>query len=153
MSADTEHAGWPFQWSVSVRGLQAQARVGVYAPERQAAQAIVLDAELHCAAATFPQRLSQVLDYDAFCALVADHLGREQHTDLLETLAAELLCRAYSSFPQLAQARLSLCKPAAAGKAASVRVQLALSRRQCALLQQHQPHAAPTRQAELATDR
>ena len=153
MSAEAERGGWPFQWTVSVRGLQARARVGVYDRERQAAQAIVLDAELHCAAATFPQRLSQVLDYDAFGALVADHLERGPHTELLETLAAELLCRAYSSFPQLVQASLRLCKPAAAGKAASVRVQLALSRRQCALLQQHQPLAAPTRQAELATDR
>lgn len=145
-----EHqGGWPFQWAVSVQGLRAQARVGVYAQERQAPQAIVLDAELHCAAATFPQRLCDVLDYDAFCALVVDHLGREQHTDLLETLAAELLCRAYSRFPQLARASLTLCKPAAAGDAAGIRVQLALTRRQCALLQQRLPRPSPVRDAAL----
>lgn len=153
MSAEAEAAGWPFRWTVGVRGLQAQARVGVYVRERQAPQPLVLDAELHCAAATFPQRLSQVLDYDAFCALVDEHLGRGQHTDLLETLAAELLCRAYSRFPQLVQASVSLCKPAAAGNAASLCVQLALTRRQCAQLQHDQPLAAQLRQTAMAAQR
>lgn len=108
--------------SVYIRGLRADAVIGVYDWERNIRQALVIDLELasdnRAAAAT--DAIAQAVDYDAIAGRVLAYV-RDSQFQLIETLAerlAELVMREFG-VPWL---RIDVAKPGAVKAADSVGV-------------------------------
>ena len=107
---------------IFLKNLQLQARIGVYAHEKQAPQPISLDISLSfdCSRASHTDQLSDTLDYAQLASqLAADCLA--QHIDLVETLAERLAKRCLED-PRVQAVTLSLGKPNAMKNCDSVGV-------------------------------
>ncbi|MFM0327208.1 dihydroneopterin aldolase [Caballeronia glebae] len=115
------------EWEVLIDQLRAQTRVGIHSHER-ASQPVVIDAVLHCRSHALPRHIDDCLDYDAFCQMLCAYLDEQEHTDLVERLAADLLTLAFERFAMLEEAVLALYKPHAVRSAERVGVRLRWSR-------------------------
>lgn len=108
--------------TVFIRGLRADAVIGVHDWEREVRQTLVLDLELAWdnRPAAAGDDLARALDYAAVSARVLEHVG-ESRCLLIETLAEQLaaLLREEFGVPWL---RLSLAKPGAVPEADAVGV-------------------------------
>jgi dihydroneopterin aldolase len=107
---------------VYIRGLQAEAVIGVYDWERTIRQTLVLDLELACdnRAAAATDAIEDAVDYDAISGRILAYVG-DSEFQLIETLAerlAELLQREFA----VTWLRLQLAKPGAVEAAQSVGV-------------------------------
>ena len=108
--------------TVYIRGLKADAVIGVYDWERNIRQPLILDLELasdnRAAAAT--DAIESAVDYDAISGRVLAYV-RDSEFQLIETLAervAELVMREFG----VAWLRLDVAKPGAVKEADSVGV-------------------------------
>lgn len=108
--------------TVYIRGLKADAVIGVYDWERGIRQALVLDLELasnnRAAAAT--DAIEDAVDYDAISGRILAYVS-DSEFQLIETLAeriAELVLREF----EVKWLRLQLAKPGAVEQAQSVGV-------------------------------
>ena len=107
---------------VYIRGLKADAVIGVYDWERSIRQTLVMDLELASdnPAAAANDAIEDAVDYDAISGRVLAYVG-DSEFQLIETLAerlAELLMREFE-IPWL---RLQVAKPGAVEQADSVGV-------------------------------
>ncbi len=110
--------------TVYIRGLKADAVIGVYDWERSIRQALVIDLELasdnRAAAAT--DAIEQAVDYDAISGRVLAYV-RDSEFQLIETLAerlAELVLREFD----VSWLRIEVAKPGAVKEADSVSVSI-----------------------------
>lgn len=111
---------------VFVRGLDLQARLGVYDHEHETVQRVVIDLELLVEDPDAPHgvghdRLPRVVDY----AAMADHaraVALGGHTWLAETLAEKIALRLLRADPRIAAAAVTVAKPDALADAAAVGV-------------------------------
>lgn len=80
-----------FRNRIFVRGLQLQARIGVYAWEKASPQPIVLDIEcaLPSAKACHSDRIDDTVDYGVMVERVRA-LAMERHCELVETMAERM---------------------------------------------------------------
>lgn len=108
--------------TVFIRGLKAQAVIGVYEHERHIRQALVLDLEMahDTRAAAASDRLEEALDYAAVSAGVIALVEASEY-QLIETLAAAVVTLVREEFgvPWL---RLTVHKPGAVPEADDVGV-------------------------------
>jgi dihydroneopterin aldolase len=108
--------------TVYIRGLRAEAIIGVYERERHVRQTVVLDLEMasHMAHAAKSDNLADALDYGAVAARVLA-LVEDSEYQLLEALgdAVVTLVREEFAVPWL---RLRLSKPGAVAEAEDVGV-------------------------------
>ncbi len=116
---------------VFVRGLQLQARLGVHAHEKAAAQRILVHVELavedeSAAVGIGPDDLARVVDYERVVAAARDAVARG-HVMLVETLA-ETIAAAALVDPRVKLARVSIEKPDAFPDIASVGVTIERTR-------------------------
>ena len=109
---------------VYIRGLKAEAVIGVYDWERSIRQQLVIDLDLAAdnRAAAASDEIALAVDYDAISRRVVEYVEHSQY-QLIETLAerlAELLRREF----RLGWLRLRLAKPGAVAAADTVGVQI-----------------------------
>jgi dihydroneopterin aldolase len=96
-------------WSVFVEGLSVPARVGIHPHERGQPQPLVIDAQLGYR--SVPKEESDWIDYESWCARLAEFLAKKAHTRLLETLVAEVAALSFRGWPALDSLTLEVHKP------------------------------------------
>jgi dihydroneopterin aldolase len=110
--------------TVHIRGLRAEAVIGIHDWERDTRQALVIDLELasdnRAAAAT--DRIEDAVDYAAISSRVVAFVEGSEY-QLIETLAERLAEKVMTEFG-VAWLRLRLDKPGAVAEADSVGVQI-----------------------------
>ncbi|MBR0645919.1 dihydroneopterin aldolase [Plastoroseomonas hellenica] len=110
---------------VFLRGLELQARLGIYAHEKAAPQRVIIGVELavedpHAPAGIGPDHLDRVVDYEAVVK-AARRVAAEGHVLLVETLAERIAAAALQDHRVLA-VRVTVEKPDAFADVASVGV-------------------------------
>ena len=96
-----------------LEGLKCQASIGIYAAERQAKQAVLIDAELLLHDGTEPQNdsVDTTIDYDVIRDSIQKLVGA-MHYDLQETLARRIF-DTLLALPEVAFVRVRTAKPEA----------------------------------------
>lgn len=110
---------------VFLRGLELQARLGIYAHEKAAPQRVIIGVELavedpHAPSGIGPDHLDRVVDYEAVVK-AARRVAAEGHVLLVETLAERIAAAALQDRRVLA-VRVTVEKPDAFADVASVGV-------------------------------
>jgi dihydroneopterin aldolase len=96
---------------VALRDFEADMSIGIVPWERERRQRVCVDVEMWSPLPEGPfERLDQCIDYDRVHAYLAQSWTQRPHTDLLETLADELL-RFVLEDPQVEAARVTVRKP------------------------------------------
>lgn len=116
---------------VFLRGLELQARLGIYAHEKAAPQRVIIGVELavedpHAPCGIGPDHLDRVVDYEAVVK-AARRVAAEGHVLLVETLAERIAAAALQDRRVLA-VRVTVEKPDAFADVASVGVVVERSR-------------------------
>jgi 7,8-dihydroneopterin aldolase/epimerase/oxygenase len=96
-------------WSVFVEALAVPARVGIHPHEHGQPQPVVIDAQLgyRC----MPNEAGEWIDYESWCARIADFLAKKPHTRLLEMLVADIAALSFREWPALEALTLTVHKP------------------------------------------
>ncbi|MFX1676615.1 dihydroneopterin aldolase [Paraburkholderia sp. A2WS-5] len=96
-------------WSVFVEGLSVPARIGIHAHEHGQPQPLVIDAQLGYR--SMPKEESDWIDYERYCARIAEFLAKKPHTRLLETLVADIAALSFREWPALDTLTIEVHKP------------------------------------------
>ncbi|QNB14341.1 dihydroneopterin aldolase [Paraburkholderia bannensis] len=96
-------------WSVFVDALSVPARIGIHPHEHGQPQPLVIDAQLGYGRA--PKEEGDWIDYESWCARIADFLAHKSHTRLLETLVADVAALSFREWPALETLTLAVHKP------------------------------------------
>ncbi|CAG9212675.1 Putative dihydroneopterin aldolase protein [Paraburkholderia tropica] len=96
-------------WSVFVEALSVPARIGIHPHEHGQPQPLVIDAQLGYGRA--PKEAGDWIDYESWCARIADFLAHKTHTRLLETLVADMAALSFREWPALETLTLAVHKP------------------------------------------
>ena len=109
---------------VYIRGLKAEAVIGVYDWERDIRQQLVLDLDLASdnRAAAAGDDIARAVDYDAISRRVVAYVEESQF-QLIETLAERLAALLQEEF-EISWLRLRLAKPGAVAAADAVGVEI-----------------------------
>lgn len=107
---------------VYIRGLQVETVIGIYAWERRARQALVIDLEMGCniGAAAASEDIDATLNYKSVSQRLIRFVADSQF-QLVETLAQEIADLVMLEFP-VRWLQLRLSKPGAVGEASDVGV-------------------------------
>ena len=116
---------------VFLRGLELQARLGIYAHEKAAPQRVVIGVELavedpHAPSGIGPDHLDRVVDYETVVK-AARRVAAAGHVLLVETLAERIAIAALED-PRVLAVRVTVEKPDAFPDVASVGVMVERSR-------------------------
>lgn len=108
--------------SVHIRGLKAEAVIGVHEWERRLPRTLLVDLELavDVARAAAHDRLADALDYQAVSDTVLAFIGASR-CQLVETLAEQLAARLRAEF-QVPWLRLTIHKPGAVAAAQDIAI-------------------------------
>jgi dihydroneopterin aldolase len=103
-------------WRVFIDELVVAAHVGIHAHEHGKLQPVVIDASLvyagePCESEAAAGVAGAMIDYERYCARIAQFLETRPHTRLLETLALDLAELSFREWPALAALTLALHKP------------------------------------------
>ena len=96
-------------WSVFVEGLSVPTRIGIHPHEHGQPQPLVIDAQLGYR--SMPKEASDWIDYESWCARIAEFLAKKPHTRLLETLVAEIAALSFREWPALDTLTIEVHKP------------------------------------------
>ncbi|CAB3793521.1 hypothetical protein LMG28688_03727 [Paraburkholderia caffeinitolerans] len=96
-------------WSVFVEGLSVPARIGIHPHEHGQPQPLVIDAQLGYR--SMPKEESDWIDYESYCARIAEFLAKKPHTRLLETLVADIAALSFREWPALDTLTIEVHKP------------------------------------------
>ena len=105
----TDH---PDYVAAKITGLEVEVKVGIHPWERhpEHPSRLIVDVEMYCYSPKWnPQALHDVMDYDRVRTEIMKWPGRK-HTDLLETLALELVNLCFED-ARVDAARVSITKP------------------------------------------
>jgi FolB domain-containing protein len=122
-----DHIPWTTLWTIEVKDLETQLRVGIWEHEREY-QPIVVSLTLHANAAIFPETIDDCLDYEPICRWIVDELPNRPYTPLLETKMAEVLQFVFAYDPRVTWADVSMSKPQAIRQARGAGVRMTISR-------------------------
>lgn len=121
MKSNNSGGARPRSRRIILDDLRTQASIGVLEHERLQPQILHMHAWLDCRAETAvdDNNLASVLDYRQLRELLLQEASKG-HVNLLETLVERCLRRIMQEFPDVWQARLRICKPAAFDDCAAV---------------------------------
>lgn len=109
-------------WRVHISNMDTIIRVGIH-PHEQTPQRVRISAVVEGEYPARPTGISDCFDYDHVHKLVVDTWPTQQHTDLLEMLAVELLEYIFQTDSRVQRARVTVCKPDIFAQAESVGVE------------------------------
>ena len=115
---------------VVLRDVETVAHVGLNPWERHTERPtrLLVNVEMFAPLTESPRAITpdDIVDYDAVCQAISAWPGRP-HTDLLETLVAELVDLAFG-FPRVSACRVSVAKPDIFNNAAAACVEASVTR-------------------------
>ncbi|CAB3810346.1 hypothetical protein LMG28688_07233 [Paraburkholderia caffeinitolerans] len=85
------------------------ARIGIHPHEHGQPQPLVIDAQLGYR--SMPKEESDWIDYESYCARIAEFLAKKSHTRLLETLVADIAALSLREWPALDTLTIEVHKP------------------------------------------
>jgi dihydroneopterin aldolase len=105
---------------VGLKNLRIDCIVGIYPHEREAAQPLYLDVELHhdFADAAATEQIESAIDYDEVARTLTG-LAAERKYQLLETFAEEGAAALFAEFDRVERVRIEIRKPNAVPTAAA----------------------------------
>ena len=116
-------------WQIQVKDLRTSVRIGAYTSEQSAPQEVVVSITLTVPAPArhTSEDLADVVDYDHLARYVTEDWPQRPHTNLLETLAEDLMAKCLSD-PRVASATVGLIKTGMYPNSNGVGVQLTRTR-------------------------
>ena len=114
------------RWIIRLNDIETKVRVGIHPNEREP-QRLLVSVEAEAEYPLQPAAIDQCLDYEMIYDRVTKLWPNRSHTDLLETLAMDLLVYLFES-PLVQEASVSVAKPDVFAQAERVSVSLEWSR-------------------------
>jgi dihydroneopterin aldolase len=118
---------WTTVWTIEVKDVETQLRVGIWEHEREY-QPIIVSLALRANAPIFPQTIEDCLDYEPICRWLIDELPKRPYTPLLETKLAEVLRFVFEFDSRVTWVDAAMSKPKAIKNVGGAGVRMAISR-------------------------